>query len=175
MLTTAHVPILGFVAYSGTGKTTLLLKIIPLMKDRGLHVGVIKHTHHKFDIDQPGKDSYRIRHAGADQTLVASRQRWALMVETGHFREPYLDHLLTHLDQDKLDLILVEGFKHEKFPKIEIYRPSLGFSLMFPEDDSIIAVASDAPLPLATNLPLLDLNEPEQVVTFIQQRFLDGN
>lgn len=170
----AHIPILGFVAYSGTGKTTLLLKIIPLLKAKGLRIGMIKHTHHKFDIDHPGKDSYRLRHAGADQMLVASRKRWALMVEMDDsFSEPYLEHLLPQLDQSQLDLILVEGFKHEHFPKIEVHRPSLNRPLMFLEDESIIAIACDAPLAMATHLPVLDMNQPEQIVTFIENQVLE--
>ena len=171
-----RIPILGFVAYSGTGKTTLLLKIIPLLKEKGLSLGMIKHSHHKkFDIDHPGKDSYRLRHAGAEQMLVASRKRWALMVETGNeLEEPNLEQLLTHFEQPKLDLILVEGFKHEDFPKIEVHRPSLGHSLFFPEDDSIIAIACDAPLPIATNLPLFDMNQPTQIVTFIEEHVLQS-
>ena len=169
----ARIPILGFVAHSGTGKTTLLLKIIPLLKAKGLRIGMIKHTHHKFDIDHPGKDSYRLRHAGAEQMLVASRKRWALMVEIGdEFDEPYLEQVLLHLNQDKLDLILVEGFKHERFPKIEVHRPSLERPLFFPEDDSVIAIACDAPLAVATDLPVLDMNLPEQIVAFIEAQML---
>ncbi|RKZ61478.1 MAG: molybdopterin-guanine dinucleotide biosynthesis protein B [Candidatus Parabeggiatoa sp. nov. 2] len=170
----ARIPILGFVAYSGTGKTTSLLKIIPLLKAKGLRIGMIKHSHHKkFDIDHPGKDSYRLRQAGAEQMLVASRKRWALMVEMGdEFEEPDLEQLLSHLDQDKLDLILVEGFKHERFPKIEVHRPSLGHPLFLKEDDSVIAIACDAPLAVPTDLPVLDMNQPEQIVAFIEQRIL---
>ncbi len=168
-----QIPILGFVAHSGTGKTTLLLKIIPLLKAKGLRIGLIKHTHHQFDIDHPGKDSYRLRHAGADQTLVASRKRWALMVEMGdEFDDPSLEQVLSHLDKNQLDLILVEGFKHERFPKIEVHRPSLNHPLFFPQDDSIIAITCDEPLAVPTHLPMLDINQPEQVVAFIEQRIL---
>lgn len=170
--TTQPIPMVGFVAGSGTGKTTLLLKIIPLMKQRGLRLGVIKHTHHQFDIDQPGKDSYRLRHAGADQTLVASRHRWALMVETTPLDEPNLDYLLPHFEPDKLDLILIEGFKHESFPKIEIHRPQLGRTPLYPQDTSIIAIACDAPPVVATHLPLLDMNQPEEIVAFIERHIL---
>jgi len=170
------IPILGFVAYSGTGKTTLLLKIIPILKAKGLRIGMIKHTHHKkFDIDYPGKDSYRLRQAGAEQMLVASSKRWALMVELENkFAEPDLEQLLVHLDQQKLDLILVEGFKHENFPKIEVHRPSLGNPLFFPEDNSIIAIACDVTDKLKTNLPLLDMNHPEQIVAFIEKFISEG-
>ena len=168
------IPILGFVAYSGTGKTSLLLNIIPLLKAKGLRIGMIKHSHHKkFDIDHPGKDSYRLRKAGAEQMLVASRKRWALMVELedDELEEPNLAQLLTNLNQDELDLILVEGFKHEKYPKIEVHRPSLNRPL-FHQDDSIIAIACDAPLSKATDLPLLDMNQPEQIVKFIEEQIL---
>ncbi len=169
-----RIPILGFVAYSGTGKTTLLLKIIPLLKAKGLRIGMIKHSHHKkFDIDHPGKDSYRLREAGAEQMLVASRKRWALMVEMEEeFEEPNLEELLSHLEQEKLDLILVEGFKHERFPKIEVHRPSLERPLIFPEDKAVIAIASDEPLAITTDLPRLDMNQPEQIVVFIEEEIL---
>ncbi|HID98738.1 MAG TPA: molybdopterin-guanine dinucleotide biosynthesis protein B [Thiotrichaceae bacterium] len=169
-----RIPILGFVAYSGTGKTTLLLKIIPLLKAKGLRIGMIKHSHHKkFDIDHPGKDSYRLREAGAEQMLVASRKRWALMVEMEEeFEEPNLEELLSHLEQEKLDLILVEGFKHERFPKIEVHRPSLERPFIFPEDKAVIAIASDEPLAITTDLPRLDMNQPEQIVVFIEEEIL---
>jgi len=169
-----QIPILGFVAYSGTGKTTLLLKIIPLLKAKGLRIGMIKHSHHKkFDIDHPGKDSYRLREAGAEQMLVASRKRWALMVEMEEeFEEPNLEQLLYHLEQEKLDLILVEGFKHERYPKIEVHRPSLERPLIFPEDQAVIAIASDEPLTITTDLPRLDMNQPEQIVVFIEEEIL---
>ncbi len=168
MVTTAKVPILGFVAYSGTGKTTLLLKLLPLLKAKHLQIGMVKHTHHNFEIDQPGKDSYRLRKAGADHMLLASRYRWALMVENeGETDEPRLDHVLPHLIQEKLDLILVEGFKHEHFPKIEIHRPSLGHPLLFPEDSSIIAVATDLPHAISTELPVFNMNHPDEIVKFM--------
>ena len=117
---------LGFVAFSGTGKTTLLKQLIPILKARGLHLALIKHTHHQFDIDTPGKDSYELRQAGAEQVMVASRRRWALMVETPNQNDdPPLESLIDHLDTKALDLILVEGFKHAAVPKIELHRPIL--------------------------------------------------
>ncbi|MFL6712642.1 MAG: molybdopterin-guanine dinucleotide biosynthesis protein B, partial [Sulfurifustis sp.] len=118
-MVTPRPPILGIAAYSGTGKTTLLRKILPQLRGRGLRVAVVKHAHHSFDTDVPGKDSYELRKAGAVQMLVASRHRWALITETGDANEPRLDELLGQLDQSNLDLILVEGFKAEAFPKIE--------------------------------------------------------
>lgn len=172
-LNNTRLPILGFAAFSGTGKTTLLVKLLAVLRARGYRVGVVKHAHHSFEIDKPGKDSYELRKAGAVQTLVGSRRRWALVAETEDEREPRLDDLLRHLDQDALDFILVEGFKAERFPKIELYRPSLGHPLLHPDDGSIVAIACDAPLPVKTSLPLLDLNQPESIVDFVVE-FLVG-
>ncbi|MDX1434496.1 MAG: molybdopterin-guanine dinucleotide biosynthesis protein MobB [Gammaproteobacteria bacterium] len=167
MLSNAHVPIIGFAAWSGTGKTTLLKRVLPCLKARGLRVGVVKHAHHNFDVDHPGKDSYELRKSGADQMLIASRARWALMVEQPRASEPRLDEVLLEIDQAALDLILVEGFKQERFAKIELHRPSLRHPLLFPSDDSIVAVASDAPLATPTALPTLDLNDADGIAEFI--------
>lgn len=167
MLKNVRTPVLGFAAFSGTGKTTLLLKLIPGLKTRGLTIGVVKHAHHSFAIDRPGKDSFELRRAGAAKTLIASRHHWALMVETPGQEEPDLDQMLDHLPQGKLDLVLVEGFKHEPIPKIELYRTGLRHPLLFTEDPHIVAIASDAPLAVATKLPLLNLNDPEQILEFI--------
>jgi molybdopterin-guanine dinucleotide biosynthesis protein B len=167
MLSNAHLPIVGFAAFSGTGKTTLLKELLPLLGARGLRVGVVKHAHHSFDLDHPGKDSYELRKSGAAQMLIASRARWALMVERTREREPQLDEVLLELDQAALDLILVEGFKDERFAKIELHRPSMRRPLLFPDDDAIIAVATDAPLEDTRNLPQLDLNRPEEIAAFV--------
>lgn len=172
VLSNTRVPILGFAAPSGTGKTTLLVKLLPALGAHGLRVGVIKHAHHDFDIDQPGKDSYELRKAGTAQMLVASARRWALMVERKEQAEPGLDELLVHLDQDRLDLILVEGFKHAAFPKIELYRPVTGNPPRYPDDPSVIAIATDAALPVPTHLPVLDLNDPAWIADFIRQNVL---
>ena len=162
------VPILGFAAYSGTGKTTLLINIIPILKERGFEVGVIKHAHHNFEIDTPGKDSYEIRKAGASQMLIGSKQRWALMVEQDEEdQQKRLEEYILNLDQDKLDLILVEGFKPEAITKIELHRPSLGKALISSTDDSVIAIATDEPLEVETNLPILDLNDHKAIVDYI--------
>lgn len=170
MLTNARIPILGFTAFSNTGKTTLLVKILPLLTAHGWRVATVKHAPHGFDIDRPGKDSYELRQAGAVQTLIGSQQRWALMTETARQAPPGLDELLRHLDQDNLDCVLVEGFKHEPFPKVELYRPALGHRLMCMDDRSIIAVASDGPLPIDPKLPLLDLNDLDQIADFVSDR-----
>ena len=177
MLSNAKIPIVGFAGYSGSGKTTLLTRLIVLLRDDGTRVGVIKHAHHRFDIDQPGKDTYRLRAAGAGQVLLGSRYRLALMMEHDDpGDEPDLNGMLAMLDQTRIELVLVEGFKHENFPKIEVHRPATGKPLVFPDDPSIIALASDAPRDafpaLPPDMPLLDINQPEQVHHFIHQHIL---
>ena len=165
-----EVPLLGFCAFSGTGKTTLLTRLIPLLRDEGLRLGVIKHAHHDFDIDHPGKDSRRLRESGAEQMLIASRHRMAFIRECrGPEREPRLAELLHCVDTDALDLVLVEGFKREPIPKIELYRPSLGKPLIHAADRHVIAVASDAPINPVRDLPLLDLNRPEEIRDFVTE------
>jgi molybdopterin-guanine dinucleotide biosynthesis protein MobB len=166
-------PVIGFVAYSGTGKTTLLKRVIKKLRDeKKIEIGVIKHAHHDFDIDTPGKDSYELRHAGATQMLVASKNRWALVTETpSKYREPNLEELLTQLNHAELDLILVEGFKHENFDKIELHRPSLGKELLYPEDKNIISIATDEPKEITTNLPLLDINNVSSITHFLIKKY----
>ena len=161
------VPVLGFAAYSGTGKTTLLTRLIPLLSSRGINIAVVKHAHHEFDTDQPGKDSYELRKAGATQMLVASSRRSALIVERKQESEPRLVEVLPQLDTSELDLVLVEGFKAETFNKIELHRPAMGRPLRCTEDSNIVAVASDAPLPQVTHVPVLDLNNPDDIADFI--------
>ena len=160
-------PVLGFAAFSGTGKTTLLEKLIPQLVESGIRIAMVKHAHHAFDIDKPGKDSYRLRMAGAQQMLIASSQRQALMTENTTPQEPRLDELITRLDLDNIDLVLVEVFKHVSFPKIELHRKTLGKSLLHPEDPDIIAVASDH-LTDCGKLPALDINDTAAIATFIQ-------
>ncbi|MBF0265069.1 MAG: molybdopterin-guanine dinucleotide biosynthesis protein B [Gammaproteobacteria bacterium] len=166
-------PILGFAAWSGTGKTTLLKKLIPQLKQHGIRIGMIKHAHHQFDIDTPGKDSYELRKAGAEQMLVASSQRWALMTERRLETDDLdLNNLIARLDQKNLDLILVEGFRHEKLNKIELFRPEMNKPALFPEDDAIIAIASNQPEAIVfkdnkSKIPILDLNNTKQIVDYI--------
>ena len=161
-------PVIGFAAFSGTGKTTLLEQIIPLLVEQGIRVALIKHAHHDFDIDVPGKDSYRLRKAGATQTLVASGKRWALIQENPTpTPDPELHALLAELNPSLLDVVLVEGFKHQSLPRIELHRPSLGHPLLYPQDDNIIAVASDEALVLPENIVALDLNSPTLITEFI--------
>jgi molybdopterin-guanine dinucleotide biosynthesis protein MobB len=160
-------PILGFVAYSGTGKTTLLEQLIPLLRGRGMRVALLKHAHHDFDIDIPGKDSYRLRQAGATQVMIASKWRWALINENRvQGDEPRLAKLLEHLDPEQFDLLLVEGFKHEAYPKIELQRKVLGKPAIYPDDPDIFALACDVPVQQA-GLTILDINQPEDICEFI--------
>lgn len=158
-------PLLGITAWSGTGKTTLLKQLIPELRKREIRVGMIKHTHHDMDVDKPGKDSYELRKAGADQTLVASQQRWALMTETPELPELDLYYLASRFDTSKLDLILVEGFKSEAIPKIALYRHINERDFNDLLDEHVIAVASDCDL--SVDFPLLDINAPEAIAEFI--------
>lgn len=169
----AAVPILGFAAASGTGKTTLLTRLIPILRQRGLRIGLIKHSHHRFDVDQPGKDSYRLRAAGASPVMLVSRKRRAIMTDFETEAEPRLDDQLKAFDQSDLDLILVEGFKFEAFPKIELHRPSLQQPLLYPNDPNIVAIASNSPLDTPETLVRLDLNRPDQIAEFIIHRFVE--
>jgi molybdopterin-guanine dinucleotide biosynthesis protein B len=170
----AQIPLLGFAAASGTGKTTLLTQLIPLLKQRGLRIGLIKHSHHNVEIDQPGKDSYRLRAAGAEQVMLVSPHRRAIIREFIPVQVPRLDEQLAAFDQTGLDLILVEGFKSEVFPKIELHRAIVAKPLLYLEDDSIIAVASDVDLCLPDGVTKLDLNNPPLIVEFIVTRFVNG-
>ena len=182
----AQIPILGFAAFSGTGKTTLLTKLIPLLKEHGLRVGLIKHSHHNFEIDKPGKDSFRLREAGASPVMLVSSHRRAIITEFSNIHEPRLDEQLNAFDQSELDLILVEGFKAETFPKIELHRPCLKKTLIFPTDLDIIAIATDDEINLThSNTGLLadeiatlsiphslDINKPHLIAEFIIKHFL---
>ena len=160
-------PVLGIAAWSGAGKTTLLKQVLPLLRARGLRVGLVKHAHHSFDVDVPGKDSWELRKAGATPVLVASRHRWALMTETPEGEEPRLPELLALLAPLGLDLVLVEGFKHEPFPKIELHRPELGQPLLHPGDPNVLALALGGEPAADVSLPVLDPGRPEDVADFI--------
>ena len=166
-----EIPVVGFAAYSGTGKTTLLVRLLRLFTEQGMRVGIVKHAHHTFEIDHPGKDSFELRQAGASQVLVGSHRRWALMTEMHEPPDDALAFYLDHLDRSVLDLVLVEGFKPESIPKIELHRRSLGKPLLYPDDSDIIAIATDSPLAETPPIPMLDLNAPTAVAEFIIDRF----
>lgn len=166
------IPVLGFAAFSGTGKTTLLTQLIPLLAKNDIKCGIIKHSHHNFEIDHPGKDSYRLRKSGASPVLLVSSYRRAIITEFEHAIEPKLSDQLCMLGSDSIDLVLVEGFKAEQFPKIELHRPILQKPLIYPNDHSVIAVASDQHLRLPEHLPALDLNDPYMICDFIRHNFL---
>lgn len=156
--------ILGLTGWSGSGKTVLLTALIPLFAARGVAVSTIKHAHHAFDLDQPGKDSWRHRVAGAREVLIGSATRWALLHELGGAPEPELPDLLARLSP--VDLVLVEGFKANPHPKIEVFRPALGRQPIWPGRADIVAVACDAPLPVACDRVVLPLNDAAAVAAW---------
>jgi molybdopterin-guanine dinucleotide biosynthesis protein MobB len=157
------------IAWSGTGKTTLLTRVIPILKSRGLNIALIKHAHHLFDIDSPGKDSYRLRKAGANQVVIASKKRVVTISETPeNDQEPVLENILQNVVLEDLDMVLVEGFKMADIPKIELHRQALAKSYLYPEDKNIIAIAQDMPtVDPPKSIASLDLNNPEQIANFI--------
>ncbi len=156
--------IIGLAGWSGSGKTTLLCKLIPALTARGYRVSTLKHAHHAFDVDTPGKDSYEHRAAGATEVMVTSAKRWALMHEHRGDPEPTMAELLPHMSA--VDLLIVEGFKREQHEKIEVFRRSVGKPLLAGEDPKVVAVASDGPVP-ETDRPLLDLNDVEAIADFV--------
>ena len=156
--------IFGIAGWSGSGKTTLMTRLIPLLTSRGLRVSTLKHAHHGFDVDQPGKDSYVHRQAGAVEVMVSSANRWALMHEHRGAREPGLEELLPHMSP--VDLVIVEGYKSHRHPKLEVYRPSVGKPLLCREDPTVLAVATDEPV---ANLPVprLELEDVAVIADFV--------
>ena len=155
--------VFGFAAYSDNGKTTLIENLLPLLVARGLKVSVVKHAHHAFDIDRPGKDSYRHRQAGASEVLISSDVRWALMHELRGESEPVLASLLQALTP--CDLVLVDGFKNEPIPKMEVHRAAAGTPLLFPDDPNIVAVATDTRI--ETALPSYHLDDHAAITGFL--------
>jgi len=157
--------VLGIAGYSGSGKTTLIEKLVPLLVKEGLRVSLVKHAHHTFDVDHPGKDSWRHRQAGCAEVLVSSSDRWALMHELRGEPEPGLPEQLRHLAP--CDLVLVEGYKHDPIPRIEVHRRAGGQPLLYPGDPHVIAVATDEPL--ETALPCLPLDDAPAVARFVSR------
>ena len=164
------IPLLGFAAFSGTGKTTLLTQLIPLLKAKDLRVGVIKHSHHNFEIDHEGKDSFRLREAGATPMVLVSKYRRVIIEELENHIEPTLEEQIALFNPNKTDLILVEGFRDAAISKIELHRAELNKPFLHLNDSHIIAIASD--VELNTNLPQLNLNKPVEIADFILHTFL---
>jgi molybdopterin-guanine dinucleotide biosynthesis adapter protein len=156
--------VLGLAGWSGSGKTTLMTALIPEFVSRGITVSTIKHAHHSFDVDQPGKDSWRHRQAGAQEVMVASAHRWALMSELRGAAEPSLDELLERMNL--VELVLVEGFKRHAHPKIEVYRQALGKPLLHPDDPCVVAIAADQ-IQRDFAVPFLPLSDPGAIAAFV--------
>jgi molybdopterin-guanine dinucleotide biosynthesis adapter protein len=161
--------LIGLAGWSGAGKTTLLRRLIPCLAGRGISVSTVKHAHHEFDVDQPGKDSWEHRQAGASQVLVSSARRWALMTELRGAPEPDLRSLLARLSP--VDLVIVEGFKRDPHPKLEVYRTENGKPWLHPEDPAIRAVASDVPPP--ADLPWIPLDDIGGIADLVLRHAVD--
>jgi len=161
--------IIGLAGWSGSGKTTLVTAVIPVLVKRGLKIATVKHAHHDFDTDQPGKDSWLHRQAGASEVAIVSNRRWAIVHELGEDPEPPLADVLAKLSP--VDLVIVEGFKRHPHPKLEVYRAVVGKPLLYPQDNCIVAIATDAPLPQA-ELPVLMLGDVESIANVLQAEAL---
>ena len=159
--------VLGIAGWSGSGKTTLITRLIPLLSGRGVRIATLKHAHHAFDVDQPGKDSYEHRKAGAAEVIVSSARRWVQMHEIGDGMEAGLDELLRRLSP--CDLVLVEGFKTERHAKLEVFRSATGKTPLHPQDPYIVAIASDQQFP-GVGIPVVDLNDIEAVAQVVLER-----
>ena len=169
------IPMIGFSAYSGTGKTTTLKQVIPLLKQKGLRVAVIKHAHHDFDLDIPGKDSYELRKAGSDQTIICTTTRMAVITEfESPGDEPELEKIVSGIDADHIDLILVEGYKHIAFPKIELHRKVLNKPYLYPDDPTIFAIACDTRPTVETDITVVDINDIDAIADMIVKRIGDA-
>ncbi len=173
-MATKKPPIIGFCAYSGTGKTTLLTKLLPALAARNMRVGIIKHAHHSFDTDRPGKDSYELRKAGAKRMLVASNRRWALIHELADEAEATPEELIATMTCPDIDLILIEGFKRENFDKIELHRGACGRQPMYPQDPNIIAFVSDIEPPADIQIPMMHIDDINAICEFIIARCRAG-
>ena len=161
------VKVIGITGWSGSGKTTLIVKLIPILAQRGLRIATLKHAHHAFDVDQPGKDSYEHRKAGAGEVIVSSARRWVQMHEVGNGTEATLAELLQRLSP--CELVLVEGFKRERHPKLEVFRQANGKPPLHPEDSRIVGVASDQPFP-DCSVPVVDLDNLPAIADLVSSR-----
>lgn len=164
--------VIGLAGWSGSGKTTLVSRVIPVLRGRGLKIATVKHAHHGFDIDVPGKDSWLHREAGASEVMIVSSRRWAILHELREEAEPPFAELLAKLSP--VDLVIVEGFKRHSHPKLEVYRAVVGKPLMYPDDDCIVAIATDAPLQEA-QLPVLMLDDVERIADMLQAEALPAD
>lgn len=171
-MTAPAAKIIGITGWSGSGKTALIVRLIPDLAKRGYRVATVKHAHHDFDIDKPGKDSYEHRAAGATEVVVSSARRWAVVHENRDETEPTLSDILAKLSP--VDIVLVEGFKNEAHPKIEVHRPATGADLICRHNDTIVAVASDAALS-GLGVPVLDLNDADAIADFVAAQCGLGN
>ncbi|MEH6401858.1 MAG: molybdopterin-guanine dinucleotide biosynthesis protein B [Sneathiella sp.] len=162
--------VIGISGWSGNGKTTLLERLLPVLINHGYSVSTLKHAHHKFDIDKPGKDSFRHRQAGATEVMISSAQRWALMHENRDEDEADLQSLISMMTP--VDILLIEGFKKEKFPKIEVWREENGNEPLFQHDDTVVAIATNA-TGLKTELPILNINDEREIANFIISNLVD--
>lgn len=173
------IPLLGFAASSGTGKTTLLTKLIPLLNEKGIRLAIIKHSHHNVEIDNPNKDSYKLRKAGAQQTIIASPKRTSIIMEYPEQNDASLEQNLRHLKTEILDLVLVEGFKFAEIPKIELHRKTLNKPYFFVSDKNIIAIATDESLTdveqeeklfetRIQEVTQLNINQPWEIAEFVE-------
>jgi len=166
----SELPIIGFSAYSGTGKTTLIKQVIPLLRSKGLKIAVIKHAHHHFDLDRPGKDSYELRKSGAAHTIICTTTRMAAISEfDSPEQEPSLQAIVDTLDTRKFDILLVEGYKDLAFAKIELHRTAMKKPYLYPEDPTIIALACDIAPSEAPSIPVMDINSPGEIADFIYE------
>ncbi len=157
--------VIGIAGWSGSGKTTLITRVIPVLVRRGIRVATVKHAHHEFDIDRPGKDSWLHREAGASEVAIVSSRRWAIVHELRREEEPTLAGMLGRLSP--VDLVILESFKHHPHPKLEVFRAAVGKPLLHPDDDCFVAVATDAPLPQA-QVPVLMLGDVETIADVLQ-------
>lgn len=166
------VPILGICGHKKSGKTQLIIELLKHFNERGLHIAIIKHEHEHFHIDQPKHDSFHLREAGAQQVLLTSSQRWALMFERDYAQQPSIEAHIADLHTENLDLVMVEGNSGNTFPKLEVHRPKMCKPLLFPNDSLITAVATDSPLILADEMILLDLNDTKIIADFICEEII---
>jgi molybdopterin-guanine dinucleotide biosynthesis protein B len=172
-MTKSNMRLFGFAGWSGSGKTTLIERLVPILVARGAIVSLIKHAHHSFDVDQPGKDSWRHRHAGCSEVLITSAMRYALVHELRGQRELTLAEAIAQVSP--CDLLLIEGFKRAAIPKLEVWRESAGKPLLHPDDPHVVGIATDRPERFAGRLPAFSLDDPGAIATFVDSQATAGH